>query len=139
MKLLKSTGRNVFHFLVMWLLLSGLAACSEVSNMRRNSNLTDTLTHYELLMNRSDFIAAARFRLPSAKWDTRGLERFQVTHYEIKQLAPDNSGDRIKRDVLLRYIDKHSMRERAMSYQEEWIFNNEAKQWQLGGKPPAFR
>lgn len=125
--------------LLVSLLLAGLTACGEVNNMRRNSNLQETLMHYELLMNRSDFIAAARFRLPSAKWDTRGLDRFQVTHYEVKLTDPASDGESIKRDISFRFIDRHSMRERSSTYQEIWVYNANARQWQLEGSPPVFR
>jgi hypothetical protein len=139
MKLFRRSGAQAPAYLLLSLLFVGLTACGEVTNMRRNSNLQDTLMHYELVMNRSNFVAAARFRLPSAKWNTQGLDRFQLTHYEVKQTNPADDGNRLERDVLLRYIDRYTMREREQMNREIWIFNSKAGQWQLDGKPPVFR
>jgi hypothetical protein len=121
------------------MLMSGLAACGPVSSMQRRSNLDDTLWHYAAVMNRSDFPGAARFRLPSSRWDTKGLERFQVTHYQVQQTIPDESGKKVERSILLRYLDRHTMRERQQIYNEIWVYNSEAKQWQLDGEPPVIR
>ena len=67
---------SVFAGLVALLLLAG---CNP-GNIRKNSNLEDSLLYYSIQMNRSNFIEASRFRSPASRWDVRGLERFQIDH-----------------------------------------------------------
>lgn len=120
------------------LILALVAGCNPL-DVRRNSHLEDSLLYYKIQMDRSNFAEAARFRNPTAKWDVRGLQRFQVTFYEVKSSHGSDNGNRVRRQVLLRYLDRNTMRERSTMYTEIWVYNSESGQWLLEGDPPVFR
>ena len=120
------------------LLLVSLQSACNPANIKRGSNLEETLLHYKIMMNRSDFVAAARFRLPTAPWDVRGLERFQLSHYEIKQSEFRDGGNTLEQTVFLRYFNRINMRERSTYHKEIWRYDSKSKQWQLDGEPPVF-
>lgn len=132
-----NTRNNLFTVTAITLLL-GLGACNP-TNIQRNSKLEDALLYYKIQMNRSNFLEAARFRPPDSSWDIRGLDRFQVSHYEVKQSAAKDKGETIERTVLLRYIDRHTMRERDTLYTEVWTYDSDKSIWLLTGDPPVFR
>lgn len=123
---------------IVLFLVAALSACNP-SSIRRNSRLEDSLLYYTIQMNRSNFVEAARFRAPDSRWDVRGLERFQVTDYSVKQTTTRDDGKTVERLVMLRYIDRYTMRERSAPYKEIWNYNSETGNWSLGGEPPVIR
>lgn len=127
-----------FYMAAVFMLAALVSSCSP-SNIKRGSNLEDTLLHYKIMMNRSDFVAAARFRLPSAPWDVRGHEKLQLSHYEVKRTETRDDGNTVEQTVLLRYFNRHNMREHSTYYKEIWRYDSKTKQWQLDGDPPVFR
>jgi len=120
------------------LVLAMVASCNPL-DVRRNSNLEDSLLYYKIQMNRSNFAEAARFRNPKSKWDVRDLQNFQVTFYEVKSSHSSDNGNKIERKVFLRYLDRNTMRERSTLYTETWVYNSDGGQWLLEGEPPVFR
>jgi len=126
---------KIFSFV---LILSLLASCDPL-DIRRNSNLEDSLLYYKIQMGRSNFRGAANFRMPDSKWDVSGLDRFQLTHYEVQTSDPSDDGNKVERRVLLRYINRNTMRELSTHYTEIWVYNSESNQWLLEGDPPVFR
>lgn len=132
-----NTRKSIFMVIGLATLL-GLGACNP-TNIQRNSKLEDALLYYKIQMNRSNFLEAAQFRTPDSRWDVRGLDRFQVTHYEIKQSVTKDGGQTIERMILLRYIDRHTMRERETLYTEIWTYDRDKVVWLLSGEPPQFR
>lgn len=131
------SGTPTRLFLLM-LILAMVAGCNPLE-VRRNSNLEDSLLYYKIQMNRSNFAEAARFRSPDSKWDVRGLQHYQVTFYEVKSSHSSDNGNRIERQVFLRYLDRNTMRERSTLYTETWVYNGDSRQWLLEGDPPVFR
>ena len=127
-----------FKLVIFVLLLAMLSGCNPL-DVRRNSRLQDSLLYYKIQMNRSNFAEAARFRKPDSPWDVRGLQKFQVTFYEVKSSHSSDDGNRIERQVLLRYLDRNTMRERSTLYTEVWKYKSEGSQWLLEGNPPEFR
>ena len=123
---------------VLMLLLAVLSACNPAA-VHRKSNLGDTLLYYKIQMDRSNFADAARFRSPDSKWDTRGLRKYQVTFYEARSSHSSDNGNRIERQVFLRYLDRYTMRERSTLYTEIWVYHPDSRQWLLEGDPPVFR
>jgi len=120
------------------LILALISGCNPL-DVRRNSHLEDSLLYYKIQMNRSNFAEAARFRAPKSRWDVQGLQRFQVTFYEVQASHAGDNGNRVTRQVLLRYLDRNTMRERSTSYTEIWVYNSESGQWLLEGDPPVLR
>jgi len=127
-----------FRPVIFVLVLAILSGCNPL-DVRRNSRLQDSLLYYKIQMNRSNFAEAARFRKPDSPWDIRGLQKFQVTFYEVKSSHGSDDGNRIERQVMLRYLDRNTMRERSTHYTEVWIYNSEKGHWLLEGDPPNFR
>jgi len=123
---------------VLTLVLVMVSACNPLE-VRRNSHLEDSLLYYKIQMGRSNFADAARFRNPESKWDVSGLARFQVTFYEVRGSHSGDNGNKIERQVLLRYLDRNTMRERSTQYTEIWVYNGDSGQWLLEGEPPVFR
>jgi len=123
---------------VFALILTTMTACNPLE-VRRNSHLEDSLLYYKIQMNRSNFTEAARFRKPESKWDVSGLENFQITFYEVRGSHSSDNGNKIERQVFLRYLDRNTMRERSTLYTEIWVYNPESREWQLEGEPPVFR
>jgi len=123
---------------VLVLLLAFVAGCNPV-NYKKKSNLEDSLFYYKIQMDRSNFAAAARFRSPESQWHVANLKRYQITSYEVVSSDSSGSDNRITRQVALRYLDRNTMRERSTLYTEKWVYNKEARQWFLEGKPPDFR
>lgn len=123
---------------VLMLLLAVISACNPVA-VHRKSNLADTLLYYKIQMDRSNFTDAARFRSPDSKWDLRGLDKYQVTSYEVRSSHSSDNGNRIERQVFLRYLDRYTMRERSTLYTEIWVYHSKGRQWLLEGEPPVFR
>ncbi|MDX5152420.1 MAG: hypothetical protein R3188_08090 [Acidiferrobacterales bacterium] len=126
------------RWLMLALILALVAGCNPM-DVRRNSHLEDSLLYYKIQMNRSNFAEAARFRNPKFRWDVQGLQRFQVTFYEVKSSHSSDNGNRIERQVFLRYLDRNTMRERSTLYTEIWVYNSESGQWLLEGDPPVLR
>jgi hypothetical protein len=120
------------------LLSSMLTGCNPAS-IKRDSRLQDSLLYYKIQMNRSNFVEAAQFRNPETPWNVHGLERFQVSHYEVKRSVTSNNGNTVQREVYLRYIDRHSMRERGTTYRETWQYLPDLGGWRLGGEPPVIQ
>ncbi|MGW8247576.1 MAG: hypothetical protein ACWGOV_05640 [Acidiferrobacterales bacterium] len=131
------SGTPTRLFLLAFILVL-VAGCNPL-DVRRNSRLEDSLLYYKIQMNRSNFAEAARFRDPKSKWDVQGLQRFQVTFYEVKSSRSSDNGNRVERQVFLRYLDRNTMRERNTLYTEIWIYNSESGQWLLEGDPPVLR
>ena len=123
---------------VITIVLAMVAACNPLE-VRRNSHLEDSLLYYKIQMERSNFADAARFRNPNSKWDVSGLDRFQVTFYEVKASHSSDNGNKIERQVFLRYLDRNTMRERSTLCTEVWVYNSDSRQWLLEGEPPVFR
>jgi len=126
------------RLIVFALILATLAACNPLE-VRRNSHLEDSLLYYKIQMDRSNFAEAARFRKPESKWDVSGLDRFQITFYEVRGSHSSDNGNKIERQVFLRYLDRNTMRERSTVYNETWVYNSESSQWLLEGEPPVFQ
>lgn len=126
------------RLLVLTLILAMITACNPLE-VRRNSHLEDSLLYYKIQMERSNFADAARFRSPGSKWDVSELGRFQITFYEVKASHSSDNGNKIERQVFLRYLDRNTMRERGTQYTEIWVYNGDSKQWLLEGEPPVFR
>ena len=123
---------------ILTLVLAMITACNPLE-VRRNSHLEDSLLYYKIQMERSNFADAARFRKPESKWDVSGLGRFQITYYEVKASHGSDNGNKIERQVFLRYLDRNTMRERSTQYNETWVYNSDRGQWLLEGDPPVFR
>ena len=123
---------------ILTLVLAMITACNPLE-VRRNSHLEDSLLYYKIQMERSNFADAARFRKPESKWDVSGLGRFQITYYEVKASHGSDNGNKIERQVFLRYLDRNTMRERSTQYNETWVYNSDSGQWLLEGEPPVFR
>lgn len=121
---------------IVLLMAAVLSACSP-SSIRRDSRLEDSLLYYKIQMNRSNFAAAAGFRTPDSPWDVRGLERVQLTDYTVQQSITRDEGKTVERVVMLRYIDRYTMRERSTLYKEIWKYHDGA--WKLSGEPPVIR
>lgn len=130
--------RAGFKVGVLLLLVTALTACNS-SPLRRNSRLEDSLLYYKIQMGRSNYVEAARFRAPGSHWDIRGLERYKVSEYTVKQSASRDNGNTIERIVLLRYIDRNTMRERSTLYKEIWNYDTSTGHWSLSGEPPVIR
>lgn len=126
------------RWLVLILLLAFVTGCNP-ANYKRKSNLGDSLLYYQIQMNRSNFAAAAKFRSPESKWNVADLKQFQITSYEVVSSESSDNGNRVTRQVALRYLDRYTMRERQTSYTEDWVYNDKSRQWFLEGNPPAFR
>jgi hypothetical protein len=123
---------------ILTLVLAMITACNPLE-VRRNSHLEDSLLYYKIQMDRSNFTDAARFRNPESKWDVSGLDRFQITFYEVRASHSSDNGNKIERQVFLRYLDRNTMRERSTRYTEIWVYNSDSGQWLLEGEPPVFR
>ena len=123
---------------VLTLVLAMVTACNPL-DVRRKSNLEDSLLYYKIQMDRSNFAEAARFRNPNSKWDVSGLGHFQITFYEVRGSHSSDNGNKIERQVFLRYLDRNTMRERGTEYSEIWVYNSESRQWLLEGDPPVFQ
>jgi len=121
---------------IVLLTVAILSACNP-SSIRRDSRLEDSLLYYKIQMNRSNFAAAAGFRTTDSPWDVRGLERIQLTDYMVQQSVTRDEGKTVERVVMLRYIDRYTMRERSTLYKEIWKYDNGA--WKLSGEPPVIR
>ena len=129
---------NGFKIGVLLLLIAALTACNS-SSIRRNSRLEDSLLYYKIQMNRSNFIEAARFRAPGSNWDVRGLERYKLTDYQVQQSITRDEGKTVEQTVMLRYIDRNTMRERSTLYKEIWNYDTGTGSWSLSGEPPVIR
>jgi len=126
----------VIKIAIVLLTVTFLTACNP-SSIRRDSRLEDSLLYYKIQMNRSNFGAAAGFRASDSPWDVRGLDRIQLTDYTVQQSTARDEGKTIERVVMLRYIDRYTMRERSTIYKEIWKYDNGV--WKLSGEPPEIR
>lgn len=123
---------------------AGLGGCA--SN-ERALDLATTLEQYDKRIRWGDFPGAVGFLEPETRPDEARLrfllERFshvQVSGYAPLGLLPSEEEEQVVRQMELRVVNRHTLRERVVEDRQEWRYDEEAERWWLvSGLPEIGR
>jgi hypothetical protein len=72
---------------------------------------------------------------PMSELEFERYQQVQISGYSERASSVADDG-RVLRDIELRVINRHTMAERTLRYQEQWRWDPEAKRWWLAGGLP---
>jgi hypothetical protein len=110
------------------------------SSIQRTIQLDNTLTAYEHAIRWSDFETAAAFADPRVVEipNLEMLKNVKVTSYEVKNGFMTEDKLTLRQIVLIEYYDMNHMTQRAVVDNQQWVYNEENKQWVLQSNLPNF-
>ncbi len=112
-----------------------LTACPD---SKENKDLTDTLTQYETIVRWAQWDAAVDFLAPDyleknpvSRLDLDRLRLFTVTQYTVRSAVPIDDGKGLVQIVEIKMFNKNQARERTITDEQLWKYDEEFKRWQL--------
>lgn len=112
-----------------------LTACPDT---REQNDLADTLTQYETLVRWAQWDAALDFLAPDyleehpvSRLDLDRLRLFTVTQYTVRSAIQADDGKGLVQIVEIKMFNKNQARERTITDEQYWKYDDEFKRWQL--------
>jgi len=112
-----------------------LTACPET---REDRGLSDTLTQYETIVRWAQWDAAVDFLAPDyleenpvTRLDLDRLRLFTVTQYTVRSAIQIDNGNGLVQVVEIKMFNKNQARERTITDEQLWKYDEEFKRWQL--------
>jgi len=112
-----------------------LTACPDT---REQNDLADTLTQYETLVRWAQWDAALDFLAPDyleehpvSRLDLDRLRLFTVTQYTVRSAIQADDGKGLVQIVEIKMFNKNQARERTITDEQYWRYDDEFKRWQL--------
>ena len=116
-------------------LVSLLTACPET---REDQDLTDTLTQYDTVVRWAQWDAAVDFLAPEyleehpvTRLDLDRLRLFRVTQYTVRSALQVDEGKGLMQVVEIKMFNKNQARERTITDEQYWKYDEELQRWQL--------
>ena len=116
-------------------LASLLTACPET---REDQDLTDTLTQYDTVVRWAQWDAAVDFLAPEyleehpvTRLDLDRLRLFRVTQYTVRSALQVDEGKGLMQVVEIKMFNKNQARERTITDEQYWKYDEELQRWQL--------
>jgi hypothetical protein len=130
--------KPVFRFLAIALLLLSVAAPAGAVGKRGMARLLgQAQTAYATAIRWDGFEQAAAWadpawqaEHPQGALDWERYRQVQVSDYQASGNVADGDGS-VSRDVVLRVVNQHTMKERVLQYRERWRWDEAAKRWWL--------
>jgi len=117
-----------------------LTACPET---REDRGLSDTLTQYETIIRWAQWDAAVDFLAPEyleehpvTRLDLDRLRLFTVTQYTVRSAVQIDEGKGLIQVVEVKMFNKNQARERTITDEQIWKYDEEIKRWQLNSGLP---
>ena len=112
-----------------------LTACPET---REDQDLTDTLTQYDTVVRWAQWDAAVDFLAPEyleehpvTRLDLDRLRLFRVTQYTVRSAVQVDDGKGLIQVVEIKMFNKNQARERTITDEQYWKYDEELQRWQL--------
>ena len=112
-----------------------LTACPET---REDQDLTDTLTQYDTVVRWAQWDAAVDFLAPEyleehpvSRLDLDRLRLFRVTQYTVRSAVQVDDGKGLIQVVEIKMFNKNQARERTITDEQYWKYDEELQRWQL--------
>jgi hypothetical protein len=120
-----------------------LASCGGKSTKKRN--LDDTLYKYASLVRWSNYDAAAAFLKPGddtirpTSFELEKLKQYKVSRYDESPIRPGAESNTILQDVKIQLYNIHTNKEKQISNQQVWEYDDDNKQWYLKSGIPKIQ
>jgi len=121
--------------LLMLLVAILLAGCPQP---REDKSLSETLLEYETFVRWAQWDAASTFIAPEyqeqhpiTRLELERLRLFRVTQYLVRSSTPVDNGEGLLQMVEIRMFNKNQARERTITDEQFWKYNQESKRWLL--------
>lgn len=112
-----------------------LTACPETKGEK---DLPDTLIQYETIVRWAQWDAAVDFLAPDyleehpvTRLDLDRLRLFTVTQYTVRSAIQTDAGKGLVQVVEIKMFNKNQARERTITDEQYWKYDEEFKRWQL--------
>lgn len=121
--------------LLMLLVAILLAGCPQT---QEDKSLSKTLSEYETFVRWAQWDAATNFvaaeyqqEHPITRLDLERLRLFRVTQYLVRSSTPVDNGDGLLQMVEIRMFNKNQARERTITDEQYWKYDQDSKRWFL--------
>jgi hypothetical protein len=112
-----------------------LTACPETKG---DKDLSEILTQYETIVRWAQWDAAVDFLAPEyleehpvTRLDLDRLRLFTVTQYTVRSAVQVDDGKGLVQVVEIKMFNKNQARERTITDEQFWKYDEEFKRWQL--------
>jgi hypothetical protein len=129
--------------LIIILLLSLLAGCVSVSEMRKMDKFEETSEAYESAIRWSDFESASLFLKTEENANLSDLlnelKQFKVTAYTIKNFLPTKDKSQVLVIAEISYFKLNRLIVKSMSDRQIWKYDTAQERWLLTSGLPDFK
>ena len=136
------TGRMIQRLASILLIALLLPACSTIEKEEKRMSMNNTTRFYEYALRWSDYDKANAMRNPestSQSPDPATLGKYRVTSYTVVNSLMSDDGLTLTQIVDIHYYNEENLRERQLTDQQTWIYDEENEIWVLDGPLPAFQ
>ncbi|HEY5776640.1 MAG TPA: hypothetical protein VIS57_11175 [Xanthomonadales bacterium] len=112
-----------------------LTACPQT---KEDQNLSETLLQYDTVIRWAQWDAAVDFLAPEyleehpvSRLDLDRLRLFRVTQYLVRSAVPIDEGKGLIQVVEIKMFNKNQARERTITDEQLWKYDEELERWQL--------
>jgi hypothetical protein len=112
-----------------------LTACPET---KEDKDLSETLLQYDTVIRWAQWDAAVDFLAPEyleehpvSRLDLDRLRLFRVTQYLVRSAVPIDEGKGLIQVVEIKMFNKNQARERTITDEQLWKYDEELQRWQL--------
>jgi len=112
-----------------------LTACPET---KEDKDLSETLLQYDTVIRWAQWDAAVDFLAPEyleehpvSRLDLDRLRLFRVTQYMVRSAVPIDEGKGLIQVVEIKMFNKNQARERTITDEQLWKYDEELQRWQL--------
>jgi hypothetical protein len=112
-----------------------LTACPET---KKDKDLSETLLQYDTVIRWAQWDAAVDFLAPEyleeypvSRLDLERLRLFRVTQYLVRSAVPIDEGKGLIQVVEIKMFNKNQARERTITDEQLWKYDEELERWQL--------
>ena len=129
--------------LIIVLLLSLLAGCVSVSDMRKMDEFEETSKAYEFAIRWSDFESASLFLKTEDNTNISDLlnelKQFKVTAYTIKNFLPSKDKSQVLLIAEISYFELNRLIVKSISDRQIWKYDTAQERWLLTSGLPDFK
>ena len=129
--------------LIIVLLLSLLASCVSVSEMRKMDKFEETSKAYEFAIRWSDFESASLFLKTEENATVSDLlnklKQFKVTAYTIKNFLPSKDKSQVLLIAEISYFELNRLIVKSISDRQIWKYDTAQERWLLTSGLPDFK